>query len=181
MSVLGISCLKYNITAVIHNMNVWDDQDAVKSYAAKKLSLNEIEVVRTKTVMSGNKLVFAELKNNGHRIQILQHKHLLRHIKLRTQTAKPIYIYPAKSPEIMKTERNMSKIISIIPGASQNLAMSARGVIVERKTLSPTPLNRTSTIDFVTTIIYYHTIMAHVEHNNMHKPRQNRQPSTTFN
>ena len=108
-------------------MNVWEDQDAVTRYATylfnSQLSLNEIEVMRTKTVMSksGNKLVFAELKNSDQRTQALRHKHLLRHIKLRTQTAKPIYIYPAKSPEIMKAERNMSKIISIIPGASKNI------------------------------------------------------------
>ena len=77
----------------------------------------------------------------------------------------------------MKTERNMSKIISIILGTSKNVAMSARGDIVERKTLLPTPLNNTNTSN------RFHHNNHLLSHNNgtrrayMRKPHQNRQPS----
>ena len=70
----------------------------------------------------------------------------------------------------------MPKIISIIPGASKNVAMLAKGDVVEKKTLLPTSLNNTNTLN------RFHHKNHLLSHNNgtrrtyMHKPRQNRQP-----
>ena len=60
-------------------------------------------------------------------------------METRTLTSNPIYIHPAKSPDNMKTERNMTKIQSLIPCVSQNVAISERGDIIRKKPLLPTP------------------------------------------
>ena len=66
--------------------------------------------MRTKTVMCnrGKRLIFAKPRNNEQRTQVLRHKYLLQYMKLRSKT----YL-PANSPEIMKTEKNVSEIFKL--------------------------------------------------------------------
>ena len=100
-----------------------------------ELSLSNIELVKTKVVKTkrGKDLDFVELKSTEQHSTVLKNKHLLRNAIRAGPNTPPLYIHPARSNEHMRTNTNMKKLITMIPGASERVAISNQGYIIERK------------------------------------------------
>ena len=136
----------YQCSIVVHNIQHRNEEDSTRYVSwllEEQLLLKNIEIMRTKVVQSkkkrGMSFVFVELKNVEQKINVLRNKHLLRNMRLRTTSSKPIYIHPMKSSEAVQNENNMKKLINLIPEANRHVEVTNRGTILYKKPLLPTP------------------------------------------